>query len=140
MSVKAGYCTPLLHVEEIERSIRFYELVGFATIDTDRAKPLGWARLHCEGGALMLVRAEEGLDKSAAHAVLLYVYTPDLVGLREQLLANQVEVSPTRYPGYPGYMPSGELSVDDPDGYSVLVAHWGSAEQEAWEKRIAIKA
>jgi len=85
----------------------------------------------------MLVRAEEGLDKSAAHAVLLYVYTPDLVGLREQLLANQVEVSPIRYPGY---MPSGELSVDDPDGYSVLVAHWGSAEQEAWEKRIAIKA
>jgi len=67
MSVKAGYCTPLLHVEEIERSIRFYELLGFATIDTDRAQPLGWARLHCEGGALMLVRAEEGLDKSAAH-------------------------------------------------------------------------
>ena len=49
MSVKAGYCTPLLPVEEIERSIRFYELLGFATIDTDRAKPLGWARLHCEG-------------------------------------------------------------------------------------------
>lgn len=49
MSAKVGYSTPLLHVAEIERSIRFYELLGFATVDTDRAKPLGWARLSlCE--------------------------------------------------------------------------------------------
>jgi len=49
MSVKAGYSTPMLHVAEIEESIRFYELLGFATVDTDRCKPLGWARMHCEG-------------------------------------------------------------------------------------------
>lgn len=47
---KAGWLTPLLHVANIETSIRFYELLGFSTIDTDRAKPLGWARMHCEGG------------------------------------------------------------------------------------------
>jgi hypothetical protein len=29
MTVKAGYCTPMLHVAEIEKSIRFYELLGF---------------------------------------------------------------------------------------------------------------
>jgi hypothetical protein len=29
MSIKVGYSTPLLHVAEIERSIRFYELLGF---------------------------------------------------------------------------------------------------------------
>jgi hypothetical protein len=44
MSVKAGYCTPMLHVAEIEKSTRFYELLGFTTIDTDGCKPLGWAR------------------------------------------------------------------------------------------------
>jgi hypothetical protein len=38
---------------------------------------------------------------------------------------------------YPEYMPSGEIQIVDPDGYEILVAHWTSAEQQAWEKRIA---
>ncbi len=132
MSVKAGYSTPMLHAADIERSIRFYELLGFSTIDTDRCTPLGWARLHCEGGAVMFLRAEEPVDP-AAQAVLLYMYTPDLAGLREHLLANGVKAPPIRYPEY---MPSGEILIRDPDGYVVLVAHWGKTEHEAWEKRI----
>ena len=136
MSVKVGYSTPMLHVAEIERSIRFYELLGFATVDTDRGKPLGWARLHCEGGAVMFLRAEEPVDGSA-QALMLYMYTPDLAGLREHLLASGVKVQPIRYPEY---MPSGEIQVRDPDGYAVMVVHWGRSEQEAWEKRISAKA
>jgi len=136
MTVKAGYSTPMLHVAEIEKSIRFYELLGFTTIDTDRCKPLGWARLHCEGGAVMFLRAEEPLE-AASHAVLLYMYTPDLVALREQLLASGVKV-PTI--AYPEYMPSGEVCISDPDGYTILIAHWGKAEHDAWEKRIGAKA
>jgi Glyoxalase/Bleomycin resistance protein/Dioxygenase superfamily len=135
MSAKVGYSTPLLHVAEIERSICFYELLGFATVDTDRARPLGWARLHCEGGAVMFVRAEEPVDASA-QAVLLYTYTPDLAGLREHLMASRVKVSPI---GYPEYMPSGEMRIADPDGYVIVVGHWGKPEQEAWEKRIGVK-
>jgi glyoxalase/bleomycin resistance protein/dioxygenase superfamily protein len=135
MSVKAGYSTPLLHVREIERSIRFYELLGFITVDTDRGKPLGWARLHCEGGAVMFARAEEPVNPSV-QAVLLYMYTPDLVGLREQLLASGIKVPPIRRPEY---MPSGEVRIDDPDGYTILVGHWGKSEQEAWERRIGAK-
>ncbi len=135
MNAKVGYSTPLLHVAEIERSIRFYELLGFATIDTDRAKPLGWARLHCAGGAVMFLRAEEPVDASA-QAVLLYMYTPDLASLRESLLAAGVKVPPIRYPEY---MPSGEVGITDPDGYYILVAHWGKAEQEAWERRIGAR-
>lgn len=135
MPVKAGYSTPMLHVADIERSIHFYELLGFATVDTDRAQPLGWARLHCEGGAVMFLRAEEPLDASAsAHALLLCMYTPDLAGLREQLLANGVKVPSIRYPPY---MPSGELTIADPDGYTILVSHWGKSQQEEWEKRIS---
>jgi hypothetical protein len=71
MSVKAGYSTPLLHVAEIERSIRFYQLLGFTAIDTDRCVPIGWARLHCEdGSAEMFLRAEEPLDASAQTVML----------------------------------------------------------------------
>jgi len=136
MNPKAGYSTPLLHVAAIEKSIEFYERLGFTTIDTDRTKPLGWARLHCEGGAVMFVRTEEPV-KASAQSVLLYMYTPDLIGLRERLLASGVKVPAI---GYPGYMPSGELCVADPDGYTILIGHWGKSEHEAWEKRIGAKA
>jgi Glyoxalase/Bleomycin resistance protein/Dioxygenase superfamily len=135
MTVKAGYSTPMLHVAEIEKSIRFYELLGFVLIDTDRCVPLGWARMHCDGGAIAFLRAEEEhrIDPSA-QGVLLYMYTPDLIGLREQLLASGQKV---RSIAYPEYMPSGELNLADPDGYHICFGHWGKSQQEAWEKRIS---
>ena len=135
MSVKAGYSTPLLHVAEIERSLKFYELLGFETIDTDRCEPLGWARIHCEGGAIMFLRAEEPMD-SRPKDVILYMYTPNLVELREQLLAGGISVAPIRFPPY---MPSGEIQLADPDGYPVMIGHWGRNEQEVWERRIGRK-
>ncbi len=48
MTAKAAYSTPMLHVASIETSIALYELMGFATIDTDRGTPLGSTRLHCD--------------------------------------------------------------------------------------------
>ena len=132
MTAKAGYSAPMLHVAEIEKSIQFYELLGFATIDTDRCKPLGWARLHCEGGAVMFLRSEEPVNASA-HPVMLCMYTPDLAGLREHLLASGVKIPPIKHPGY---MPSGEITLADPDGNIIIVSHWGKSEHEAWEKRI----
>jgi len=134
MSAKAAYATPMFHVAEIEKSIRFYELLGFKTIDTDRAKPLGWARLHCEGGAIMFLRAEEPPELSRC-PVMLCMYSPDLSGLRAQLLASGIPVADIRHPAY---MPSGEVTLVDPDGYHVLVSHWGKAEQDAWQERINV--
>jgi hypothetical protein len=135
MSVKVGYSTPLLQVAELEKSIPFYERLGFTTMDTDRGKPLGWARLHCEGGAVMFLRAERPVDASVQD-VMLCMYTPDLAGLREHLLASGVGVPPIIYPEY---MPSGEFDIIDPDGYHIAVMHWGKSEQEAWEKRLSKK-
>jgi hypothetical protein len=136
MGVKATYSTPMLHVMEIERSLDFYELLGFVTVDTDGGKPLGWARMHCEGGALMFVRAEHTADPRA-QGILLYMYAPDLTTLHADLQAGGVSVPPM---GYPEYMPSGEMRLVDPDGYSVIVAHWGKSEQQAWEKRITAQS
>jgi hypothetical protein len=130
MSIKAGHSTPLLHAAEIERSIDFYERLGFATIATDGCQPIGWARLHCEGGALMFLRTEEPLGPPA-HPFMLYMYTPDLAGLRAQLAAGGLEVPQIKFPDY---MPSGELSLKDPDGNTVLIGHWGEKEQREWEK------
>lgn len=135
MTAKAGYLTPMLHVAEIEKSIQFYERLGFVTVETDHCAPIGWARLSCEGAALMFLRADVPVV-GVGKGVMFCMYTPDLVGLREQLIAAGVKVPPINKPPY---MPSGEVQMTDPDGYSVLISHWGQAEREAWEKRIGGK-
>jgi catechol 2,3-dioxygenase-like lactoylglutathione lyase family enzyme len=53
MAPKAGRATPMPHVADMARSIRFYELLGLELVDT-QGEPPGWARLHCEGAAIML--------------------------------------------------------------------------------------
>jgi hypothetical protein len=130
--IRAGYSTPLLHVDDVDRSLRFYALLGFVTVDVDRVEEsIEWARMHVEGGAIMFLRAEE----SRAHAddrFLLYLYSPDLPALRSQLVAAGVEVGPI---SHPPYMPSGEIGFKDPDGYTILIGHWGDAEHAAWEQR-----
>ena len=83
----------------------------------------------------MFLQAEEPVDASA-QAVLLCMYTPDLAGSREHLLASGVKVPPIRYPEY---MRSGDIQIGDPDGYAIFVSHWGKTEQEAWVKRIGAK-
>jgi catechol 2,3-dioxygenase-like lactoylglutathione lyase family enzyme len=136
MSIKAGYSTPMLHVADIEKSIRFYERLGFTIIDTEGGAPLVWARLHCaDGSAVMFLRAEHPVDASA-QALILYMYTPDLKGLREQLLTGGIKVPPINYPEY---MPSGKINLADPDGYKIEIAHWGKPEQEAWEKHLKVR-
>lgn len=64
----------------------------------------------------MLALADEPVDP-ARQAVLLYCWTPELHGLREELVRAGVEVGEVTYPFY---MPAGELSVVDPDGYVLL--------------------
>jgi hypothetical protein len=126
----------MLHVAEIEKSIPFYELLGFTTIDTEGCDSLGWARLHCEdGSAVMFLRAERPVDASA-QALILYMYTPELAGLRERLLANGIKVPAINYPEY---MPSGKVNIVDPDGYKIEIGHWGKAEQEEWQRRLSAK-
>jgi catechol 2,3-dioxygenase-like lactoylglutathione lyase family enzyme len=138
MGVKAGYSTPMLHVADIEKSIEFYQRLGFETVDTDRGTPIGWARMHCEGGAVMFLRAEDGHTADpSVQGVMFVMYTPDLASLREDLLQAGVKAPAIRYPGY---MPSGEMQLADPDGYSVTIVHWGKQEHEAWERRIGAKA
>ena len=135
MTAKATYSTPMLHVAEIEKSILFYELLGFVVIDTEGDRPLAWARMHCESGSIMFLRLEKPLDPSK-QGFLFYLYTPDLAGLRQHLSANGVKVPAINYPEY---MPSGKINIADPDGYHVEVAQWGKAEQDDWEKRMAAK-
>ena len=139
MPAKAGYWTSMLHVADVKRSIAFYESLGFELIDTEGdGGSIGWARLHCEGGAIMLFLAEEEhpVEVSRIQAVPAYMYTEDLAGLRERLHAAGAKVSKINHPPY---MRSGEIRVEDPDGYVIFVGHWGDAEHSAWLARIEEK-
>lgn len=129
----AAWLTPLVHVADVARSIRFYQRLGLALVDTygDDDCPV-WARLHGEGGDLMLVTADGPVD-AGAQAVLFYLYTPDLPGLRARLVAEGLEVSEIRRPPH---MPSGEVRLLDPDRYVVMIAHWGEAEDAAWRRHL----
>lgn len=123
------------HVADVASSIRFYERLGFTRIDTEGdAGHIGWARLHYEGGALMLLEAESA--PSTRPVLQLYMNTDDLAGLRDELIAQGVAVSAI---ARPPYMRSGEARVEDPDGNVVFLGHWGRAEHAAWEERLAQK-
>lgn len=132
MAPKAGYSTPMLHVIDMQKSIDFYQLLGFELIDTE-GDPIGWARLHCEGGAIMLFLAEHPIDTSKP-GIMQYMYTEDLPAFREHLLANGIPAPAIKHPPY---TPSGELSLKDPDGNLVFVAHWSDKEHSAWLEKLA---
>lgn len=133
MAARAGWSTPMLHVLDIERSLRWWALFGFETVDVARGSDgvIGWARMHCEGGALMFLRLEDPTPTPVHDRFMLYLYTPDLGALRAQLVAAGVKAGPIERPEH---MPSGELCLSDPDGYTVLVGHWSDAEHETWER------
>jgi hypothetical protein len=115
---------PMAHVAEVQRAVDFYKLLGMEMRGRlrDSSGGLQWVDLVCEGAELMLTRASEPVI-AGQQAVLFYLYSPDLVALRDHLLASGVKVSAITYPEY---MPKGEIRVDDPDGYCLLIGQAGS--------------
>ena len=114
---------PMAHVADVQRAIDFYKLVGMEVRGSLRnaSGQLQWVHLACGHADLMFARAAEPVI-AGQQAVLFYLYSPDLVALREHLLASDVKVSAIQYPDY---MPKGEIRVDDPDGYCLLIGQAG---------------
>lgn len=124
---------PFAHVLDVEASIAFYRHLGFVPINVLRDAHAGvrWAMLRSGNAALMLARASGAID-AEQQAVLFYMYTHDVAGLREGLLgagvadASAGASTQVRDPKVfaitkPDYMPAGEIRVHDPDGYVILV-------------------
>jgi len=114
---------PMAFVADVQRSVDFYKLLGMelrGQLKTS-AGDLQWAHVACEQAELMFARATAPVVPSQ-QAVLFYLYSPNLVALREHLIAAGVPVSPITYPDY---MPKGEVRVEDPDGYTLLIGQAG---------------
>ena len=120
---------PMVHVADMERSIAFYRLLGFEIGNS--VPPVGpkhWAWLYCHevadwrnGANLMLTRGHSALGPKG-HSVLFYLYTSDLIALRNGLIEKGVKVGEI---SYPDYLPKGEFELEDPDGYCLMVAQSG---------------
>ena len=119
MAPKVTGLIPLAHAADVQRSVDFYRALGMEVRGSLRnpAGYLQWVHLSSEQAHLMLARASETIIADQ-QAVLFYLYSPDLIALRELLLAAGVKASPITYPEY---MPKGEIRLEDPDGYILLV-------------------
>ena len=103
---------PLAHVADLERSIDFYETLGF-TVD-ERYEQEGWllwCRLRRDGAELMLALGSEPVHDHA-QGVLFYLYVDDL----EAIDADAPVVES------PAPRPAREMRLQDPDGYVLMVA------------------
>src|SRR4051812_41877035 len=132
-TVKAGWCTPMLHAADVARSVAFYRLLGFELVDVEGEPgcPLAWARLATnDGSAISLLSGEaEHPVRPELQGIMLILYTEELPRLREQLVAAGEKPTPIERPPW---MPSGHIMLRDPDGYTVGVNHWSDSEHSAW--------
>jgi catechol 2,3-dioxygenase-like lactoylglutathione lyase family enzyme len=119
MTAKVKGLVPMAFAADVPRSIDFYKLLGMEVRHSlrDPKGEIKWVFLACDRAELMLAIASDPVIASQ-QAVLFYLYTSDLVALREHLLASRVKVSPITYPDH---MPKGEARVYDPDGYCLLI-------------------
>ena len=117
---------PMIPVIDVERSIDFYKLLGFAVGNrVPREGRMDWVWLYSPSAAnwrrgpnLMLSRSERPIDPSV-RVVLFYLYATDLVNLRGQLVTAGQDPGPIEYPDY---LPNGEFAIQDPDGYCLMLA------------------
>jgi catechol 2,3-dioxygenase-like lactoylglutathione lyase family enzyme len=117
---------PMIHVEDVERSGAFYRLLGFELGNyVPREGPMQWAWLYApkaanwkRGPNLMLTRSPCAID-AAAQEVLFYLYAANLIALRDSLLSQGIEAGEITHPEY---LPKGEFRVQDPDGYTLMIA------------------
>jgi catechol 2,3-dioxygenase-like lactoylglutathione lyase family enzyme len=129
---------PYAHVQDVERSLRFYARMGLETAAT-HAAPDGRTVWGCaqSGSARVMLALASGPIDPAQQAVLFYMHAPNVAALRQQLL-NAGTPDGGHFRGQPGttstanraavfavthpfYMPAGELRIHDPDGYVILV-------------------
>jgi catechol 2,3-dioxygenase-like lactoylglutathione lyase family enzyme len=114
---------PFILVADVERSIGFYEALGFRVIK--RYGPHGrleFAGLEATSAAkVMLARVDEvpEWDPDAEFPGHLCLYTADIDALRERLLAAGLDADEIEQGPGPG--PNRQMCVRDPDGHGHMV-------------------
>ena len=108
----------LLHVADVQRSVEFYQKLGFelgkGPLKNDQGvATFAWMH-HGQAAQIMVTLTGRPLSPSAQD-VMFYLYVDDIKAYREAVIARGVEVGEVKYPFW---SPGGEFRVDDPDGWT----------------------
>jgi catechol 2,3-dioxygenase-like lactoylglutathione lyase family enzyme len=112
----------MIFVSDVARSIEFYQQLGFKVGNThdDKGK-LVWALLQSGDGQAQLMLANSARPMNpGAQDMLFYLYAENVEQYREELKAKGLAVGPMKRPFY---SPRGEFRLEDPDGWSLFIAH-----------------
>lgn len=122
MAIKTRQLVPMAFVVDVERSIAFYQHLGFRvgnTFAAEGATKPAWAWLNCGEAQLMLAAANESVVADQQR-VLFYLYTDDVAAAQASLA--EAGLSPGSI-ATPFYAPRGEFKIVDPDGYVLMITH-----------------
>lgn len=113
---------PLLDVEDVEKSLAFYELALGAEVEArwEAEGRVRWARIAFEGGKLMLNEpdgAKSGPRRGRGEFAdtVLYLMCDDAPARRERLARAGLEVGALHREDYG----NDEFGLRDPDGYAI---------------------
>ena len=109
---------PLLFVQDIARSVAFYQQLGFSVAGTwEPDGKLAWCRLEREGSAIMLQQAEEedGPAEGRGRGVGLFFNCDDVDALHAEFISAEVKTAPPHVAFY-GMK---QIFLKDPDGYEL---------------------
>jgi predicted enzyme related to lactoylglutathione lyase len=108
----------LLHVSDVQRSVEFYQKLGFEVGNQPLKNEQGLATFawmhHGQSAQIMLTLTGRPLNPGAQD-VMFYLYVNDMPAYREQIIARGVHVGEVKYPFW---SPGGEFRIDDPDGWT----------------------
>ena len=111
----------LVHVADVQRSIEFYQKLGFELGNQPLKNEMGvssFARLH-RGQAVQIMVTLTGRPLNpGAQDVMFYLYVDNFNAYREAVIAQGVAVGEVKYPFW---SPKGEFRIDDPDGWTWMV-------------------
>lgn len=122
MAMQTRQLVPLLSVADIERSIAFYQHLGFEVANTfvpEGATKPAWAWFQSHDAQLMLSAAAKPIV-AEQQSVLFYLYTDDVPAARAALIEAGLSPGEIRTEFY---APRGEFELVDPDGYVLMIIH-----------------
>jgi DNA-binding MarR family transcriptional regulator/catechol 2,3-dioxygenase-like lactoylglutathione lyase family enzyme len=112
---------PFAQVEDVARSIAFYERLGFEEDGREeRRGTLVFASMHARAvraARIMFARAPAPVEVTA-QGIVFYCWTEDAKRLHASLSVDGHTPSAI---AFPTHMPDGEFQVHDPDGYLVVI-------------------
>jgi catechol 2,3-dioxygenase-like lactoylglutathione lyase family enzyme len=120
-SVAPKAVVTLFHVADVQRSIDFYQKLGFELgneplKNEQGTKTFAWMH-HGSAAQIMLTLTGRPLNPGVQD-VMFYLYVTDMPAYREQIISRGVAVAEVKYPFW---SPNGEFRVDDPDGWTWMV-------------------